>query len=285
MAKKLSPEELINLSGFPLQIVVRNAIASSTDLHGWSVTFEEHPWVQDDGEPAFIDLVAHHKDVIMDLVFECKRAFDVDWVFPVALLDSTETTNTRSLCVAADPNFSTVFTWSDVPLRPPTPRAVYCQTHPGDSGRGGTVESWCHSLVRACDALAWQSINAHEYDFPLGERVIVPILVTTARLQVCAFNPKKEMLVDGTIPNPNFKCAKYLRFTKAFTAVSNQKLKATSMEQHHASQLRTVFIVHAANLIEFLQALRPDGDLRDLLKDLERAASREEMAEYDRKTI
>src|ERR1035438_4861357 len=66
--------ELVNQSGFALQIALADAIQKSTKTHGWHVTYAEHAWKDiDQGESGFTDLVVRHSNTGATLVIECKR--------------------------------------------------------------------------------------------------------------------------------------------------------------------------------------------------------------------
>ena len=71
----------VNESGFPLQIAVCHLIDSKCP-GGWKVRYTEHAW-RDDGSGAggFIDVVLENARGTAQLVIECKRVRDAEWIF------------------------------------------------------------------------------------------------------------------------------------------------------------------------------------------------------------
>jgi hypothetical protein len=70
-----SPEEIVNESGYPLQIRLEKWIEDTWREHKWKVLVSEHRWVNSETkDEGFIDLVLE-KGENQKLVIECKLDF------------------------------------------------------------------------------------------------------------------------------------------------------------------------------------------------------------------
>jgi len=79
----MTPEKLadiVNESGFPLQIGVANLV--KTNNPGWVVLYAEHAWQNpNDQSSGFFDLALQNPYGSGVLVVECKRVQHTDWIF------------------------------------------------------------------------------------------------------------------------------------------------------------------------------------------------------------
>jgi hypothetical protein len=77
--------------------------------------------------------------------------------------------------------------------------------------------------------------------------------VTTAELRVALFEPKAISLTEGSLPvDTSFKTVPFLRFRKSLTSRVNSRGEHSLKAAHEATE-RTVFVVNAEGLLEFLQ--------------------------------
>jgi len=91
----------------------------------------------------------------------------------------------------------------------------------------------------------------------------IPVIVTTAELILCEYDPRKADLVSGEIKENDcdFRSVDFLRFQKSlFTSLSMMNKikfdKIADLKKSNEASQRTVFIVHASGLIEFLKGIR-----------------------------
>jgi hypothetical protein len=74
--------DIVNKSGFPLQIGAANLVENTHQQHGWRVLYSEHAWRNEhDGNGGFIDLVLENQYRTSVLVIECKRVLESSWTF------------------------------------------------------------------------------------------------------------------------------------------------------------------------------------------------------------
>ena len=73
--------DLVNKSGFPLQIALAQVVRANEDS-GWRVMYEEHSWQNvRAGSDGYADLILENvvRDVV--LILECKRVQEASYVF------------------------------------------------------------------------------------------------------------------------------------------------------------------------------------------------------------
>lgn len=82
MAKSI--QEIVNHSGYPLQMCLHEKILETQRQHSWQVLVPEHRWLNaDNHKDGFIDLVLGHSRFPIRLVIECKRVSG-SWNFLVS---------------------------------------------------------------------------------------------------------------------------------------------------------------------------------------------------------
>ena len=70
MSNNAAQLDVVNRSGYPLQIALAEAVRSDYETHYWKVLYEEHAWRSSEGE-GFIDLVLEQDNLQAVLVIEC----------------------------------------------------------------------------------------------------------------------------------------------------------------------------------------------------------------------
>ena len=254
-------QDLVNQSGFPLQIAVANAVDQSFRNHGWKVQYTEHAWrdtqSNDDG---FIDLVLHHQHSACTLVVECKRVLESSWIFLVPGDRAPNRRHVKAWVTQYASGSLRRFYWTDLTLDPATPQAEYCVVPGQDAKSKPMIERIGADLVSSTLALAQeeQPIVAR---LPHGMRLYFSVLVTTAHLSICTFDPSTIPLRDGKIPAGNFHEVPYIRFRKQLSThplTEVEIAEATTSSLANAKE-HTVFVVQAEALSSFLSEFELDN--------------------------
>jgi hypothetical protein len=251
-------KKLVNQSGFPLQIAVQNLVAS--DGLDWNPIYSEHSWKHPvTGDSGFIDLVVEWGGAVVVLIVECKRVLDTTWVF----FNSNGNASPRRIAKGwySEEQDATVkyFGWRDVALDPACPECEYSIAFGHDSKSKPMLEREASILVSATESFAHEEVpqfvaQSHH------NRLYLNVLVTTAKLQVCTFDPNNISIADGTLNDCEFIEVPYVRFRKQVT-ISHDLQNLPSLANHRTiakAKENTVFVVNAEKLSDFLQKFDPD---------------------------
>ena len=268
MPPTVDPLDSVNRSGYPLQIALAHKVGSRKGVHGWRVLYKEHAWRNRADEMAgFIDLVFEHEEMQIVLVVECKRVKDGDWTFLPEDGDAQLRSFARGFRVKRDAPIDKAFSaWADQPLDPRCPQTAFC-VMPKDA-RDPTVDGLAAELVSATEALAEEETNA--YLTKRGgafRRLYFPVIVTTARLWVCSFDPAHIALDVGAIPPASLRESFHsVRYTKQLST-RTERIPPGLPYGSEAARLasaksRTAFIVVADQLDRFLCDFSVDDRLR-----------------------
>lgn len=258
--KKLS--EIVNQSGFPLQIGVAHNVQESSARHGWKVLYTEHSWKNEtDGTDGFIDIVLENAYGTSVMVLECKRVLDSAWIFLIPSLKWENRSHAKSWVTRYASGCFQRFDWYDLTLEPSCPESQYCVIPGQDAKSKPMIERIGAELVSATEGLAWEEKEYHAQRRD-ALRMYFSTIVTTAQLKVCSFDPKEISLTDGKVATTEFKDVPYVRFRKQ---LSTQPLSvpATLREGLHSivrAKEHTVFIVNSQSICDFLQAFVVNGN-------------------------
>jgi len=267
------PRKVANSSGFPLQIRV-GQVANSVRF--WRVYGEEIPWRSAlTGSEGYIDLVLNNsRHHVLSMIVECKRVIDTVWVFLIPDPKPDKESRAR-LWLSNFSNSNWVnFEWYDFHPEPESFESKYCAIPGQEKGRRNLIENVASELTDAVEAFACQRRDFHEHrklkndkDFPnKGDprfdnyfQIYVPVIVTTAQLQVAFFDPEAVSLCDGSLPdNAVFAEAPYVRFRKSLTTratpTSNMILQTAANQEAE----RTIYVVNTEKLEDFLTQFSND---------------------------
>ena len=257
--KKLA--DIVNQSGFPLQIGVSNHVHETTAKHGWKVLYTEHSWKNNnDGTEGFIDIVLenHHSTSVM--VLECKRVLESSWIF----LNPSSTVPMRRHAKSWVTRYATgcfkCFDWVDLTLDPSCPESQYCVIPGQDSKSKPMIERVGADLVSATEGLAWEEKDyvAQRQD---ALRMYFSVIVTTAELKLCSFDPKSIALSDGKVSTPVFEDVPFVRFRKQLSTQPSS-VPANIVDDLHSlvrAKEHTIFIVRSEALFDFLVSFKVDS--------------------------
>ncbi len=260
------PLSIVNAAGFAFQLAVEEIVRLSTDRHGWTITSREHGWRNADDTPRFIDLVLTRGPV--HLVIECKRHRGAQWVFLVPdppkgrkaeVRRHFRTTYLRN--EDSPVGREAITSLSEFQLEPTSWESSFCAV-PGASERDPPMlDRICAELTRSTDAIIAQQraidgrTNRHHLLELPDERkwVAMPVIVTTADLRVCRFDPAAVPLDIGEIPAgaAHLEQVPVMRYRKSFDVESQPGSDGIGALEKYAQ--RTVSIVTATHLAKWLE--------------------------------
>ncbi|GAB57348.1 hypothetical protein [Rheinheimera nanhaiensis] len=250
----------VNSSGFPLQIAIKNRVNDTYNKHGWRTRYTEHSWRnRTTGESGFIDLVLASQNGTQFLVVECKRVKDTSWIFLVEGQDKKTRRHTKCFVLNKSGVDMKRFEWLDLTLEPSTPQSQFCVVPGTDNRSQSLIERASAELVSATEALALEdnSLTLNDRD---DLKIYFNVIVTTAKLQVCRFDPAAISLVDGTIADAEFEEVPYVRFRKQLNPVyeiPEVYAVAGSIDVARVKE-NTVFVVNSEYISNFLEDFEID---------------------------
>lgn len=207
--------KLVNASGFAFQIAVEHQLRST--LKTCKITLE-YPWHDETlGREGFIDLLLEQGGVTW--VIECKRPKDGEWVFLVPN-DRVETPDLCCLWIAGAPNAKVMAGWDVVNLLPQSYQSMFCVVHGTGEGDRSLLERLGSQLILSASCLANEQLRALKARPKEFIGVYIPVIVTTASLHVCRFDPSAVSLADGQLSNGKFEEVPFVRFRKSLAAIS-----------------------------------------------------------------
>jgi len=250
----------INSSGFPLQIAIENHVNDTYSEHGWRTRYTEHSWSnRTTGEAGFIDLVLGNQHGTQFLTVECKRVKDTSWIFLVEGKDKKIRRHAKCFVLNKSGAEIKRFEWLDLTLDPSTPQSQYCVVPGTDNRSQSLIERTSAELVTATEALALED-KSLSLDDREDLKIYFNVIVTTAKIQVCRFEPASISLVDGTMADAEFEEVPYVRFRKQLNPVYEIPeiyAVAGSIDVARAKE-NTVFIVNSEHISGFLKEFEID---------------------------
>jgi hypothetical protein len=245
----------LNNSGIPFQLAVENVI--TTVSAGIQFVKREVPGAGD-----FIDVVARSYNALF--VFECKRVDDKAWVFVMSDVRRGSSTRCRLEWFNSKapvprsplPGFTRVFCdeWF---MAEGSPESDFCIMP--KQGATSLLEETCRKLLAGGRQLLADETVMHE----VGYLPLVPVVVTTAKLYVCQFDPTIVSLDTGKLDTSGgqFVQTNLVRFRKTFVTTKNNSYESSQMilENWVSDRERTVFVLNPSALERFLTGFRSFG--------------------------
>ena len=239
-------------SGFPFQTAVAHVIRAAP---GWKVYASEYPWQGPGGDDQFLDLVATNGKLF--LAIECKKTRKDILTFLRPLGHSHTGKVDRFRCLRAeqirDATRRVEIFCEDWALYPTSTCAEFCVVSTSESGKDQRLlERDAGLVIRATDAFA----QVFRERFPPGSNLsppclLLPVIVTNASIYTARYEPSEVSLETGEFSElpREIEGAPCVRFRKAFTSEGRRDLGD-----------RSVFVVNAAQLSEFLGLVDPAPD-------------------------
>jgi len=196
---------LVNTSGFPLQIGILNAIKKTKKNHGWDILSSEHPWLnRDTGEDGFIDLILEDQYKVQVMLLECKRVKDAEWIFLIPSKQKKNINSARSWITINGISRGLHIGWYDFFHRPISEESEFCVIRGGDKDKP-MLERIAAKMTDAIESFAEEELN---FDKPepsiMDLRVYYSVIVTTAQIKVCRFNPNDIIIAEGDLTPENW---------------------------------------------------------------------------------
>lgn len=250
----------INRSGFPLQIGLAHAIDSSSQEHGWRVLHQEHGWKHAyTGESGFIDLVIENQYRTVILNIECKRPQESTWQFLLPAPNDKHRHHCKFWATNGNNRGLTHFDWVDLTIEPASYESAYCVVAGQDAKSRPMLERIAATVVESTEALAQEEAALLEKQQVEHLRTYINVIVTTATLEVCKFDPNKIDLKTGTITEAEYEEVPYIRFRKQLSVLS-KPLEAMEWNEGVRSITKarenTVLVVQATEVIRLLKELK-----------------------------
>jgi hypothetical protein len=273
MGKPLDILEVVNGSGFPFQMAVTDFVKRTKQQHECRVLFTEHSWKDNLGEYAgFIDLVVASEILPYVFVIECKRHLDGLWVF----LKSDETTRGRRhaklFANVIDRQKGQIVRsqWVDAPLEPTSVESSFCIV-PRQDNQNPMLERIASTLVQATECLARED-DRRVLATSRNEHLYISVIVTNASLLVAEFKGEDVSLESGTIDSAsnvkNYEVP-FLRYRKQLSFLKpedDRKIFEKNEYRLDYSKERTVFVVQAKSLDDFLEKFQVDIGWQEFLR-------------------
>ena len=224
MADSNAPlRELLNRSGIPFQLAVEKKISTIGAHYGVKVIGREVPWAN-----GFVDVVAQRHEFDEPEIlfaFECKRVDDKSWVFVTSNNQGDNQTRcrlewlNRKAPVPSKPlsGHSRVFC-AEWDMAEGSPESDFCIVPKGTPI--GSLEAVCRELLSGCHQLLADEEITHKGGLP----VVVPSVITTAKLYTCKLDPAVIPPETGKldVSDGQFAETDFVRFRKSLvTARSN----------------------------------------------------------------
>lgn len=254
--------EAVNRSGFPLQIGLEYLINHTRSSHGWKVIYSEHSWKNPtDGCSGFIDLVLEDQYGTSVLIVESKRVLETSWVFLIEDQRQLKRRHAKSWVMRYNGNKFSYFGSKELTLDPTSPQSQYCVVDGQDPKSKPMLERVGSDVVSSMEGFATEEKELHLKDRE-AFRMYFGVVVTTARVKVCSFDPAKISTTDGKIQEASYTEVPYLRFRK-------QLLSHYEVAEHYAvgghreiarAKESTVFVVNAEAFPEFLREFEVDDN-------------------------
>ena len=199
-----------------------------------------------------VDLVLIDQHDTQFLVLECKRVRNAKWVFLTPSKESKHRTHAKTW-ISYLQNEKRHFGWHDLTLNPSSPEAGFCVIRGQDKDSKPMMERIASDLVDATESIALEEIK---YEKPgiLFEflRICSSVIVTTAEIVVCRFDPSDISIENGEISNAQFETVPLVRFRKSLTTELPSNLNPRNLAEAIKAKERTVFIVNASNFVSIL---------------------------------
>jgi hypothetical protein len=241
--------DLVNASGFVLQLGLEHAIRESQRSHGWDVVSREHPWSSPEGS-GFVDLILSKG--IVRLVLECKRVRDGAWVF-LAPEDSRPTTGFRCQWAQGAKDLKDLVGWDDFALAPESCEADFCVIRGTGEKDRSLLERIAAGLIESLPSLAIEELMTMAWTDFSTEVIHIPAIVTTADLYICRYSPSEIDLTNGVLNDAKFEKVDYIRFRKSLAHALSPAASIVDIGKIARDKERSVLIVKPTALPSLLE--------------------------------
>jgi hypothetical protein len=261
---------LVNSSGYLLQLRLESYIDASRTSHGWEIIGHEHPWMnQETGDEGFIDIVLGSQfQQVFRMVIECKRVLDSSWVFLVTSQNSMNVHRSRLYWSHRQVERKNLSGWHDFGLSPTFPEAGFCVVRGQSDKDKPMLERIAGILLKSVESLAEEESNLAQTQ-PSEAHVYIPVIITTASLEVCLVDLSDVNVENGQLPDGkgHFEKVPFVAFRKGMTVINNLSKTVTNLKKANLKKEQTVFVVQALDVLNFLDQVNKNiemlGDFGD----------------------
>lgn len=242
---------IVNASGFLFQLRVEHEIEKTYKDHSWSVVAREHHWIDPESKAdGYIDMVLEKG--IMKIVIECKRLREASWVFLIPEDSKEHVHRARLLWTDIKTEQPNLADWHDFQVAPSSSESAFCVVRGHSDKNKPMLERLCGVVLNSLESLADEESMLKST--PLGiHRVYLPLVVTSAELKMCCFNTVDVDIQKGQLPKSKFQTIPFIRFRKGLTTKIPYGSPPLNLTEANYKKERTVFIVQATKLSEFLK--------------------------------
>jgi hypothetical protein len=152
--------------------------------------------------------------------------------------------------------------WDDVRVIPTSLKSEFCILSSDDSRKQPILESLCAELLESIEGLAQEEVSIQQSQKRGHLRLFIfPVIVTNAKLMVCQFKSSDVKITDGTLDlnSVTLTCVPFIRFRKSLATEFPKRIIAKSLKDAHRARERTVFVVNAEGLPDFLNGWKVDA--------------------------
>ena len=151
----------VNRSGFPLQLGIERLITITEDVSSrWTVRYREHSWQHPgSNNGGFIDLVLTQNNGVAEIVLECKRVQDTEWIF-LQKSDAPKTVAAKGHISINSPKRE-VLGWHDLDAILSSPESEFCVAIGHDKNARSMLERTAATIVESSEALAPRTCNTY----------------------------------------------------------------------------------------------------------------------------
>lgn len=239
--------KLMNAAGFLFQLRVQDEIERTSPTHQKSVVAREHRWIDPEtGREGFIDLVVT-TGTNGKMVVECKRVRDSEWIFLVPT-GSDKTQRARVLWTKKFDETRQGSAWNQFMLTPPSVESEFCIVRGQDRDQQPMLERLSSIVLRSAEALAAEELGYNSAVGWTGLRFYFPVIVTTATLRVCRFQPTDIDLLSGELSDAEFEEVPFIRFTKSLSSGFSTSRPPETLSDAARESQRTVFVINVKGL-------------------------------------
>jgi hypothetical protein len=243
-------QEIIDESGYPLQLFLENEVEINKQSSRWRVLVSEHRWINPyNDEEGYIDFVLDSSRYKYKLVVECKRIMG-NWIFlnttlPIEPSQQIKLLHARKLHPTR--------WWED--LRPETEifESSYGVLETGGKKDSRTLEKLAGNLLLSTEIFAGEEVSLLQESHITDELYYLPLIVTTAKLHICRFIPTDVNILTGMIERSEIKEYQYIHFRKNLaTNIKFQQTEKSTIRDINQENMRSVIIVQAKSFINFI---------------------------------
>ncbi len=257
--------DLINASGFPFQLALKQLIDGTSREHQWSVVTEEHLWRHPNtGASGYADLVLQHVALIFRCVVECKRVKDNgQWVFLRAPEHSSRADRLSTFWAYRRHTQNTYSGWVDVDFEPASPEVPFCVLF-GNDERRPMLERIADELLTATEAIGIEEVNFVAPASADWRTVLfyIPVIITNAVLYIAELKPANMSMETGRLSAEDctFSPTPVVRFRKGmythFPCASTPKISREALRSLNQVRQRSVLVLNSASLIDTLRRFK-----------------------------